>query len=134
LFTSSGPAVGIVLDDVQQRFAVDEIHRHVGGVVVAEELVHADDVGMLKRGQRAGLLLEQFEDGGEFVLAARRAQPYRLPRPAAHGGGEAFLDDHAPPEAVAGQVGHSESAGIQIPFNHILTGTKLCAGGQFIAV
>jgi hypothetical protein len=126
--------VGIVLDDVEQRFAVDEIHRHVGGVVVAEELVHADDVGMLKRGERAGLLLEQFENRAEFILAARRPQPHRLPRPAAHGRREAFLDDHAPPEAVARQVGHAETAGIQIPFNHILPGTQLRAGGQLIAV
>jgi hypothetical protein len=117
-----------------KRLPVDEIHRHVGGVVVAEELVHADDVGMLKRRERAGLLLEQLENRAEFVLAARRPQSHRLPRPAAHRRREAFLDDHAPPEAVARQVGHAEAPGIQIPFNHILPGTQLRAGWQFIAV
>ena len=115
-------------------FPVDEVHRHVGGSVVAEELVHADDIGMLKRGQSARLLLEKLEDGAEFVLAAGRAKPHGLARPVAHGGRKALLDDHAAAEAVARQVSDAESAGIQIPFNDILPGAQLCARWQLVAV
>ena len=34
------------VQDVVQVFAVDVVDGHVGGVVVLEHLMHADDVGM----------------------------------------------------------------------------------------
>ena len=50
-----------VREKIAQRFSLHELHRDVGDRVGLADLVDRDDVGMIERGGRAGLLLEARE-------------------------------------------------------------------------
>ena len=55
------------LDRLQKVVALNEIHRHVGGLIVFEDLMHLDDVRMVQLRQRHRLLHEMTHSRPEVI-------------------------------------------------------------------
>ena len=105
----------VALDVRAQVLAGLVVHHHVDGVVFAEEVGDAHDVGVLDLGERGGLFEETLdavaEGGGRF--AGERRHRHAV---AARGlvRGQVFLDDHALVSArVDGEIDDAEAADAQ---------------------
>ena len=121
-----------ILDDVQQVTAADEIQRHIGGVVVLENLMHTDDVRVVQLGKAAGLLHEQADDRLQLVLVGARTGLNDSTAAPAERTRETFLDDDLPVQTVAGKVGDTKAAGIEETFDRVLAVHQLGAGLQLV--
>ena len=63
-----------ILDHIQKVAAFNEIERHVGGVVFLKNLVHANNVGMIKLGHATRFLNKQAHDRSKFRLVRAAAR------------------------------------------------------------
>jgi hypothetical protein len=107
---ADGAAIG--LDMLLQGLAALEAHHHVDGVVGAEEVGHADDVGMVDARQRPALLEKTLHAVAEDVVVLVRAglhddrslgAQHQLAR-------QVFLDRHRLVVVVTRQIHHAEAA------------------------
>ena len=110
----------IGFDDLQQFAALNEIKRHIGGAIVLEHLMHADNVGMAQLCQTAGFLAEQRHDRLEIRLQAARPCLNHLVAAPTHRIGIAFLDHHLSVQTVQRKIGYAETARPQIAFDPVL--------------
>ena len=95
-----------------QRAAAHVLHDHVDGLVGAEEVLHAHDVGVRDHGERPPLLEEALEPVPEdrevrLVVDAH----FGAVGAQGDGGGEVFLDDEGRAALVVGEVDDAETAG-----------------------
>ena len=120
---------------LRQRFALDVLHHVVGGAVFLEDVVDADDVGVVQLGDDLGLFQELRQvpfhlfavgvgaqgDGGGVLPAAAEV---------AH---EELLDGYAPVEQfLRGEVGDAEASLPQYLFDAVFAGLQQGAGLQLL--
>ena len=108
------------VQDVVQVFAVDEVDRHVGGVVVFEHLMHADDVRVNQFGQAPRLVDEVLHEAAQIAGVLARPRAHDAVRPAAERVGKTFLDDHGPVERILRQIGDPEPAAVEESKDRVL--------------
>ncbi len=125
-------ARGGALQRLQKVGAVDMLHRHIGGLVVLEDLVDLHDVRMVQLGQVQRLLLEKRDERAELLLALARAGADVLARAAAEGRGEAFLHHHPAIQRIARPVGDPEPARVQEGVDGELAQKQPRAGLQLV--
>ena len=127
-----------IFDRVQQIPASNEVERHIGGHIVFEDLVDTDDIVVLQFRQPTRLGTEVLHNCVEFRLMLARPRHHIALVTAAHRGRETFLDHDDTVEAVAGEVRHAETTGIQELLNTELAveklGTRLQRVSETIAV
>jgi hypothetical protein len=120
------------VENIVQVAPVDVVDGHVGGVVVLKHLMHADDVGMHQPCQAFRLGQETVDETAQVALVLARPGAHQSRRAAAECVREAFLDHDGPVEAVLGQIGDPEAAGIEKALDGIVPAKKLGPGLQVI--
>ena len=119
---------------VQNRDQINSVHiveRHIGGVVLFEDLMHGNDIGMLQRRHAARLAQELLFQGHKLRLGCGRNRTNLAVRALTQTRGKAFLYDDIPFEAVARHISHGKAALLKRLQNLVQPVQKTGAGWQF---
>src|SRR5215216_290021 len=120
----------MLVDEPPQRLAPQELHHHVGGVVLLERAVDVDDAGVVEPSEDAGFV-EELGPGAGIVSGAEPAERMDVGAAAGRAVGEELLDgDRAAGADVAAEIGDPEAALAEDLADRIDTALELGTGWQ----
>ncbi len=125
-------AVGIFLKNFQKIAALHVIQCHIGGVVFLEDLMHADDVRVVRLGKGHRFLTEQAHNGFQLILMSARARCHRRVLPAAEAARETLLDDNPASQTILCKISDAESARREEILDRILPEHQFRVRLQFV--
>ena len=115
---------------VQKLAAPDQVKRDIGGVVLFEHLVDADDVGMAQPGQVPRLSHEHLDKRTQVGSIARSSRFDGNSVARRQDTRKTFLEHDFPFQAVGGQVGDAEAAHAEKPLDRELTTQQRDTGSE----
>ncbi len=105
-------------DEILQGRALQVVHHHINGFVLAEEVEHAHHRGVRDLRERAAFFKEAFEaEAVERELFGRNLGQQLSGRTRGQGRGQVFLDGHLLAFSIQGQIDHPKTTGRQ-PAHH----------------
>ena len=110
----------IFFDDLQKIPAFDEVQCHIRGVVFLENLMHANDVRVIKLGEVTCFLHKQPNDRRKLVLMRPAAGCHQCGRASTESAGKAFFDHDTAVQTVPRTIRDPKPTGIQKVFNFVL--------------